>query len=274
MMKDLYSFSRDAKEHEAFYEKAKGAYIRIYDRLGIGNETYVTFASGGSFAKYSHEFQTICEAGEDIIYVDEKKHIAVNKEVLNDEVLGNLGLKKGDLIEKKSVEVGNIFSLGIKYSEPLGLSYNDAEGKSKPVIMGSYGIGPGRAMGTIVETHADEKGLVWPEAVSPFAIHLVAIFEKKMANKSDDVSAKAGGASSAGGVVKKAADELYKKLTDKGIEVLYDDRECSAGEKFGDADLIGIPKRYVISEKTLKVDSIEAKDRATGKVEMVLLKSL
>jgi prolyl-tRNA synthetase len=203
----------------------------------------------------------LTEAGEDTIYVDEKRHIAVNKEVLNDEVLGSLKLKKGDLIERKAVEVGNIFSLGTKYSEPLGLVFKDTEGKSKPVFMGSYGIGPGRVMGTIVEIHADEKGLVWPEAVAPFNVHLVAIFDKNVAD---------GGV----GKVKKAADDLYAKLTKKGIEVLYDDRDVSAGEKFGDSDLIGIPRRYVISEKTLAADaseggSVEVKDRMTGKVEMV-----
>ena len=261
LMKDLYSFNVDEEAHAEFYEKATEAYIRIYDRLGIGAETYKTFASGGSFAKYSHEFQTLTEAGEDTIYVDEKRHIAVNKEVLNDEVLGSLKLKKGDLIERKAVEVGNIFSLGTKYSEPLGLVFKDTEGKSKPVFMGSYGIGPGRVMGTIVEIHADEKGLVWPEAVAPFNVHLVAIFDKNVAD---------GGV----GKVKKAADDLYAKLTKKGIEVLYDDREVSAGEKFGDSDLIGIPRRYVISEKTLAADaseggSVEVKDRMTGKVEMV-----
>jgi len=255
LMKDLYSFNVDEKAHLEFYEKAKQAYVRVFDRLGLGNETFVTFASGGSFSKYSHEFQTLCDAGEDTIYVHEGKKIAVNKEVLNDEVLSNLGLKKSDLVEKKAVEVGNIFTLGTRFSEPLGLNYKDAEGKSHPVFMGSYGIGPGRVMGTIVEIHADDKGLVWPEAVAPFAVHLIALFDEA-------------------GKVKKAADELYEKLTKKGVEVLYDDRDDRAGEKFGDSDLIGIPKRYVISEKTLKDDSVEIKDRATGKVEMVGIKTL
>jgi len=256
LMKDLYSFNVDEKAHNEFYEKATSAYIRIYDHLGIGAKTYKTFASGGSFSKYSHEFQTVCEAGEDTIYLNEAKKIAINKEVLNDEVLGNLGLLRSDLSEKKAVEVGNIFTLGTKYSEPLGLVYKDAEGMSKPVIMGCYGIGPGRVMGTIVELYADEKGLVWPESVAPFAVHLIALFDEK-------------------GIVKKAADDLYAKLTKStkehpnGIEVLYDDRDASAGEKFGDSDLIGIPKRYLISEKTLANDSIEVRDRATGKVSMV-----
>jgi len=260
LMKDLYSFNVDEKTHNEYYERATDAYIRIFDRLGIGAQTYRTFASGGSFSKYSHEFQTVCEAGEDTIYLNEAKKVAVNKEVLNDEVLGNLGLKRDELIEKNGVEVGNIFTLGTKYSEPLGLVYKDADGISKPVIMGCYGIGPGRAMGTIVEIHADEKGLVWPEAVAPFAVHLIALFDEK-------------------GTVKKAADELYERLVKKGVEVLYDDRDCGAGEKFGDSDLVGIPRRYIISEKTLAVDaagggSIEVKDRATGKVEMKAIKSL
>jgi len=252
----LYSFSRDEKEHAEFYEKAKQAYVRIFDRVGLGAETFVTFASGGSFSKYSHEFQALTEAGEDLIYIHEEKKVAVNKEVLNDEVLADLGVKREDLVEKKAVEVGNIFSLGTKFSEPLGLVYSNEVGKPVPVVMGSYGIGPGRVMGTIVEVHADEKGLVWPKAVAPFDVHLVALFDK---SSSDGKI----------GLVRKAANDLYKRLTDKGVEVLFDDRETTAGEKFGDSDLIGIPVRYVISEKTLAKGEIEVKDRLTGNVEMV-----
>jgi prolyl-tRNA synthetase len=264
LMKDLYSFNVDEKAHAEFYEKAKQAYIRIFDRLGIGNETYITNASGGSFSKFSHEFQTICDAGEDIIYVDDKNKEAINKEIWNDPVskdlLKKLNMDTSSVKEKKAIEVGNIFTLGTRFSEALGLVFKDTEGKSKPVFMGSYGIGPGRVMGTIVEIHADDKGLVWPEAVAPFNVHLVALFDEA-------------------GKVKKAADDLYEKLIKKGIEVLYDDREVSAGEKFSDSDLIGIPKRYVISEKTLAADasegdSVEVKDRVTGKVEMVKLKAL
>jgi prolyl-tRNA synthetase len=241
--------------HQDFYEQAKKAYVRVFDRLGLGGETYVTFAAGGSFSKYSHEFQTLTEAGEDVIYVHEGKRLAINKEVLNDEVLKDLGIDKKDLVEKKAVEVGNIFSLGTKFSDALGLNYKDAEGKNKPVIMGSYGIGPGRVMGTIAELWSDDKGLVWPESVAPFAVHLIAL---------NDVE----------GSVKKVADDLYATLTNKGIEVLYDDRDASAGEKFGDSDLIGIPKRIVLSAKTLKEDSAEVKDRRTGKVEMVKITNI
>ena len=274
LMKDLYSFNVDEEAHAEFYGKAAIAYTRIFDRIGLGGHTYKTFASGGSFAKYSHEFQTVCDAGEDTIYVHKDKPMAINKEVFTDEVVRDLKwgdsaeelLKDGVVSERKAVETGNIFTLGTKFSDALGLNYKDAEGKVKPVFMGSYGIGPGRAMGTVVEIHADDKGLVWPESVAPFAVHLIAIFDKD-------------------GKVKKAADELYARLTrstaahPNGIEVLYDDRDASAGEKFGDSDLIGIPKRYVVSEKTLAVDgasggSIEMKDRATGKVEMIGLGAL
>lgn len=255
LMKDLYSFNVDDKAHQDFYEKAKQAYIRIFDRLGIGGETYVTFASGGSFSKYSHEFQTLTEAGEDTIYVHESKKIAVNKEVLNEEVLKDLGLSRSDLVEKKAVETGNIFSLGTRFSEALGLTFKDDSGASKPVVMGSYGIGPARAMGTVAEIWSDDKGLVWPESIAPFAVHLIALPEES-------------------GVVMKAANELYEKLIKKGIEVLFDDRDERAGEKFSDADLIGIPTRYVLSKKTLEEDSIEIKDRRTGKVEMKKLGSV
>jgi prolyl-tRNA synthetase len=255
LMKDLYSFCAGPDQQNQFYAKAQAAYTRIFDRLGIGAQTYMTFASGGLFSKYSHEFQTVCEAGEDTVYIDEQSRIAVNKEVLNDEVLKDLKTDRARLTEKKAVEVGNIFSLGTRFSEPLGLTYKDAEGKLKPVIMGSYGIGPGRVMGTIAEIWSDEKGLVWPESIAPFAVHLVALYDTA-------------------GTVRKTADELYDSLVKKGIEVLYDDRDTGAGEKFSDSDLIGIPKRYVISEKSLRSNEIELKDRRTGKIEMIPLSKL
>jgi len=256
IMKDLYSFSRDAAEHDAYYEKAKAAYVRIYERVGLGASTYVTFASGGMFSKFSHEFQTITDAGEDTIYVSEAKKIAVNKEVYNDEVLAGLGLTKSDLVEKKAIEVGNIFSLGTRFSDALDLKFKNEAGESKSPIMGCYGIGPGRVMGTIVETLSDEKGIVWPEAVAPFQVHLVALFDKN-------------------GVVKPIAEKLYQSLTAKGVEVLFDDREdMGAGAKFSDADLMGMPKCYIISEKTLATESVEVKDRKTGKVEMKKISEL
>lgn len=255
LMKDLYSFSLDQASHDAFYEKAKQAYIRVFERLGLGDRTYVTFATGGSFSKYSHEFQTVTDAGEDMIYVDEKKKIAVNKEVLNDAVLKDLGLTREHLVEKKAVEVGNIFNLGTKFSDALELTYVDDKGEKKPVMMGSYGIGPGRVMGTIVEVLADEAGIIWPESVSPYAVHLILVDSKD-------------------GKVRKEADKLYTTLIAKGVEVLYDDRDVRPGEKFADSDLIGIPLRVVISEKSLEKGGYEAKERATGKTSILAEKEL
>ncbi|TRZ52656.1 prolyl-tRNA synthetase [bacterium] len=244
-MKDLYSFSATQEDLDVFYEKAKQAYKNIFDQAGIGELTFITFASGGVFSKYSHEFQTLSEAGEDTIYLSREKGIAVNKEVLNDEVLNDLGLNREELTEVHSIETGNIFKLGTRFSAPIGLNYKDENGEQKPVIMGSYGIGPGRLMGTIVESFADDKGIVWPESVAPFRVHLIDLREKEV------------------------SDGLYKKLTDAGIEVLYDDRDQSAGEKFGGSDLLGIPYRVVVSGKTVASEKFEVKVRRTGEVLML-----
>jgi len=239
--KALYSFSKDEAQHNEYYEKAKIAYQNVFDRVGLGEKTFLTFASGGSFSKYSHEFQTISEAGEDTIYIDEEKKIAVNKEVYTDKVLQDLGLDKNKLVEKKAIEVGNIFCLGYKFSEPLNLKYKDEKGVYQFVFMGSYGIGISRLMGAVVETHNDENGIIWPESVAPFAIHLIVLsLESK---------------------VRGQADEIYEDLEKKGVEVLYDDRDASAGEKFADADLIGIPYRVVVSEKSLASGGVELKKR-------------
>lgn len=250
LMKDLYSFSPDEKSHIEFYETSKKAYSNIFEKVGLGDRTFITFASGGSFAKYSHEFQTITDAGEDSIFVDEKKKIAINKEVLNDEVLKDLGVAKSDLVEKKAVEVGNIFSLGTKFSDALDLKYIDEKNEKKSVVMGSYGIGLGRLMGTVAEVLSDDKGLVWPMSISPFQVHLVALPDKE-------------------GKVIKVAEDFYSKLTKKGIETLFDDRDMRAGEKFADSDLIGIPIRVVMSEKTMADDVVEVKDRKSGEVQKV-----
>lgn len=248
--KALYSFSKDEEEHNAFYERAKKSYKKIFDRAGIGHLTYLTFASGGSFSKFSHEFQALTEAGEDTIYLDEEKRIAVNKEVYTDEVLGDLGLTKSGLVEKKAIEVGNIFSLGTRFSEPFDLTYKNENGEEKPVIMGSYGIGLGRLMGTIVEILSDEKGLVWPASAAPFAVHLIELNYEKPE-------------------IHNIAQAIYGRLEQAGIEVLYDDRKTRAGEKFADADLIGIPLRVLVSERGLEKGELEVKERSGGKVSMV-----
>ncbi|MDQ3089604.1 MAG: His/Gly/Thr/Pro-type tRNA ligase C-terminal domain-containing protein [bacterium] len=252
LMKDLYSFSQTQEEHEEFYEKVKEAYFKIFNRVGLGNITYLTFASGGSFSKYSHEFQTLTNSGEDLIFLSKAKNLAVNKEVYNDEVLSSLGISKEDVVEEKAVEVGNIFTLGTKYSEPLGLLFNDENGDKKPVIMGSYGIGLGRVMGTIVETLSDEKGIVWPKAVAPFRVHLLVL----------------------GTNASSLAEDLYTTLRKESIEVLFDDRDLRAGEKFADSDLLGIPFRVIVGDKTLESKLYEVKDRATGEVRNISLDNL
>jgi prolyl-tRNA synthetase len=177
LMKDLYSFSKNREEHDTFYELCAAAYGRIFERLGIGDVTYRTFASGGSFSKYSDEFQTVSEVGEDIIYVHEGRRIALNEEVYTDEVLADLGLTKAELVPKKAVEVGNIFTLGTKFSDALDLQFTTSDGKKEPVFMGSYGIGPSRVMGLLAEHFSDDRGLVWPIAVAPFQVCIVRIGE-------------------------------------------------------------------------------------------------
>ncbi|MES3005602.1 MAG: aminoacyl--tRNA ligase-related protein [Patescibacteria group bacterium] len=252
LMKDLYSFSATEDGRAQFYEKVKEAYVRIFRKAGIGDRTFVTFASGGSFAQFSHEFQMLTDAGEDIIYVNKEKGIAVNQEVYNDDVLAQLNLKKDDLVEEKAVEVGNIFNLGTKFSEPLELMFQAEDGSMQPVIMGSYGIGVPRLMGAIVEACSDEKGIVWPRSVAPFDIHLIHV------SGSDETASR--------------ADKLYRDLQDVGFEVLYDDRALvRAGEKFADADLIGLPTWIVVSDKNMMGDKVvfEVKDRKSGEVTNV-----
>ena len=250
-MKDLYSFSRTQEEHDAFYEKISSAYDRVFERLGLGDSTFKTFASGGSFAKFSHEFQTISEVGEDVIYLDRGKNIAINEEVLNDEVLAELGVNRDELEEAKAVEVGNIFTLGTRFSDPLDLNYTDENGESKPVIMGSYGIGPSRLMGLIAEHFADDKGLVWPENVAPYKVYLVSI-----------------------GDVAEQANELYEKLKTAGVSVLFDDRDERPGAKFADAELIGLPYRVTISGRLLEEEKLEFTPRNGGETELLTLDEL
>lgn len=250
VMKDLYSFSKNKTEHETFYDKAKQAYINIFNRVGLGDSTYLTYASGGMFSKFSHEFQTLTEAGEDIIYVNEEKKIAINKEVYTDEMLADLGLARESFIEKKAVEVGNIFSLADRFSSALGLTYANEDGAKVPVFMGSYGIGPGRVMGTVVEVLSDAKGMVWPKEIAPFAVHLVSLD---------------GGSSE----VQADAERMYEILTKAGYDVLFDDRAESSGVKLKDADLIGIPLRVVISQKTIAAGQVEVTKRKTGTTQFI-----
>ncbi len=242
VMKDMYSLHATAEDLDAYYNKVIEAYKRIYDRLGIGSDTYVTFASGGAFTKFSHEFQTICDAGEDILYLHREKNIAVNEEVLDDAV-HELGIGKHELEKVKSAEVGNIFNFGTEKSEQMGVYVTGKDGKEQPIYLASYGIGITRVMGVIVEKFADERGMVWPENVAPAKVYLVRI--------GDDPA------------VVKEADNLYKTLQDKGIEALYDDRDARPGEKFADADLLGMPHRIVVSERMHQKGKFEYQARTS-----------
>ncbi|PJA86756.1 MAG: prolyl-tRNA synthetase [Candidatus Moranbacteria bacterium CG_4_9_14_3_um_filter_42_9] len=244
MMKDSYSFHLNEEDLDNYYEKAKTAYFNIFDRAGIKDQTYLTFASGGTFSKYSHEYQTATPAGEDIIYICGKCSLAINKEI-KPEVETCPECQGKDFREEKAIEVGNIFKLGTKYSAPFDLSVKDEKGEKKTLVMGCYGIGLGRLMGTVAEVYHDNRGLIWPESVAPFAVHILSL------NKNAE------------------AEKLYNELMGKGIEVLYDDREASAGEKFADADLIGIPCQLIVSDKNMKENEVEIKNRKTGEKSFV-----
>ncbi len=248
LMKDMYSFSKDVAEHEAFYEKSKVAYKNIFERMGLGDKTYITFASGGSFSKYSHEFQTVSPAGEDLIYICDKCKVAVNKEIISEQnKCPNCGNE--NLREDKAIETGNIFNLGTKFSDALDLTYVDEKGEKQKVIMGCYGMGPSRLVGTVVESLSDDKGLIWPVEIAPFKAHIIQVGDKEE--------------------VKKCAENLYEDLQKDGVEVLLDDRDLRPGEKFADADLLGIPLRIIVSEKTLMSGEYEIKERRNDKVHMV-----
>lgn len=249
-MKDLYSFCATQEQHEAFYESCSDAYMKIFNRIGIGEQTYKTFASGGAFCKFSHEFQTLAQAGEDVVFVNEEKGIAVNEEVLAEVDLSELGVTKEELSERKSIEVGNIFSLGTKFSEAIGLTFKDEEGNDQPVIMGSYGIGPARAMGTVVDLLSDEKGIVWPESVAPYKVHLVGL-------NADNEE------------IKDWTDGIYSALQLRGVEVLYDDRDARPGQKFADSDLLGMPYRVIASAKMKEEGTFEVVERKTGEVAYI-----
>jgi prolyl-tRNA synthetase len=254
LMKDQYSFSKSEDDHKKYYEEMADVYLKIYSRFGVGDITYRTYADGGIFSEFSDEFQTLSEVGEDTIYVDEEKRIAINKEVYKDDVLKKLGLDKSKLVERKAVEVGNIFSLGTKYTKELGLDYIDENGKKQDIVMGCYGIGVSRMMGLLAEHFSDEKGLSWPKEVAPAIVYLINI-----GNDSEVV---------------KAADEAYDELTAKGIKVIYDDRDLRPGEKFADADLLGIPYRVVVSEKNLAEKKYELKARNEDSLHILSMQEL
>lgn len=250
VMKDMYSFHASAADLENYYNRTIEAYKKVYDRLGIGADTYVTFASGGAFTKFSHEFQTICDAGEDIIYLHREKNIAVNEEVIDDAVK-ELGIARDELEKVKTAEVGNIFNFGTQKTDEMSLYYTDKEGSQQSLYIGSYGIGITRVMGVVAEKMSDDKGLVWPAGIAPYQVYLISI-----------------------GDVSEQAQTLHDELTKRGVEVLWDDRDARPGEKFADADLIGIPHRVVVSEKHLANNVFEYKSRTNEEVELLTREQL
>jgi len=250
-MKDLYSFHADEKDFQAYFKKAIAAYLKIFSRAGL--KVLVSQASGGSIGgDITYEFQVPAKVGEDIVFFCESCGFAINKQFAEEKgVKGTCPECKKKLSETRAIEAGQVFSLGTKYSKSMGARFVDKDGKEKPIIMGCYGIGVGRLMAAIVEVHHDEKGIVWPDQVAPYQVHLIGIGDQKS--------------------VTNQAEEIYEKLQKKGVEVLFDDRDESPGVKLADADLIGIPERWVVSEKTLEKDSVEVKKRsekATGLVKI------
>lgn len=258
IMKDLYSFHKSETDLDRYYKKVQNAYFKIFKRAGIKKYTYLTLASGGTFSKYSHEFQTVTEAGEDIIYICKKCKFSINEEIKN-EFSTCPKCKSENFERKKAIEVGNIFKLGTKYSEAFNLCFKDRDGTEKTVIMGCYGIGLGRLIGAIVEVYHDKDGILWPEEVAPFKYHLVPIFSGK---KSTDKK------------IKEVAEKIYSGQNFKN-NVLYDDREnVSGGEKLIESDLIGLPIRILISEKTIKKGSAEIKQRRSKRTKLVKIREL
>lgn len=251
VMKDMYSMHASQEDMDQYYDQVIEAYKRVYARLGLGDSTFVTFASGGAFTKFSHEFQTICEAGEDTLYMSPDHSVAVNGEVLDD-ATSELGIDKNTLQPVVTAEVGNIFKFGTEKSEKMDFYYTGEDGRRHPIYLASYGIGITRAMGVIVEKTADEKGIVWPASVAPFGVYLVSIGE--------------AGA--------RVADEIYHYLADAGIEVLYDDRDERPGTKFADAELMGIPYRVTVSDRLVEQNKVELTIRATSETSVLTREDL
>jgi prolyl-tRNA synthetase len=249
MMKDMYSFHVDEKDFENHYKKVGEKYLDIFSKIGL--KTKYVAADGGIFSKYSHEFQVICPTGEDTIYYCDKCDFAENKEIAKVKNDDKCPKCDGKIIEAKSIEVGNIFPLKNKFSSAMGAKYVDNNGSEKDLIMGCYGIGLTRALAAIVEVYFDQENnmMIWPESVAPFDVEIISLEKNK------------------------EAEELYEKIKDK-IEILYDDRDISAGEKFAEADLIGAPKRVIVSEKSLKSGGAELIDLKSGESQIVEIEEI
>lgn len=265
LMKDLYSFHTAEKDLFSYYDKVKKAYLRVFKRCGL-KDIYYTLAGGGDFTmQNTHEFQVLASVGEDTIFYCKKCKYAENAEISKLATGSRCPQCKGEVDKSNAIEVGNIFPLGTKYSDAFGLRYSDKNGQKHSVVMGSYGIGISRLMAAIVEIYHDEKGIVWPSSVAPFVAHLIEIRNPKSSSR-----IKTSFGAGRNSKERAAATKLYSDLQKQGIEVLYDDRmDKTPGEKFADADLIGIPYRIVVSEKTLQAGSVEVKQRSAEGVKLV-----
>ncbi|MDO8584105.1 MAG: aminoacyl--tRNA ligase-related protein [bacterium] len=258
-MKDLYSFHATQEDLDQYYNKVKEAYLRIFTRCGV--EARVVAASGGIFTKNpSHEFQILTDAGEDKLFICTKCDFAQNAEMAQEGGLTACPSCGSSIEQRTGVEAGNIFDLGTKYSDVFDVTFSAEDGTKKTALMGCYGIGTTRLVGAIVEASHDEKGIIWPKNVAPCQVHLVSLKAK-----AEDVQER----------VFQTASDVYDRLQKTGVEVLWDDRmDVSPGEKFADADLIGIPVRLIISEKSLKENSVEWKARAGGEAKLIPLEDL
>lgn len=251
-MKDLYSFHADQKDLDTYYKTVMQAYLKIYSRCGLQN-IKITEASGGSFSKKnSHEFNVLTKYGEVMLFYCDKCNFAQNEEVAQVKIDEQCPIcKTGTIKEGKAIEVGNIFDCADKYSRAFNIKYTDNQGVEKYPLMGCYGIGISRMLGTIVEVNNDSAGIIWPQSVAPFKAHLIDL------TKGENDS----------------AQKIYESLTDAQIDVLFDNRSNTpAGEKFADCDLIGIPIRLVVSEKT--AGNIEYKSRSEKNMEIVNLQQI
>ncbi len=249
MMKDMYSFHADEKDFESYYKRVGEKYLEIFSKIGL-KAKYVA-ADGGIFSKYSHEFQVISPTGEDTIYYCNKCDFAENKEISKVKNGDKCPECSGEIVEAKSIEVGNIFPLKNKFSSAMGAKFVDKDGSEKDLLMGCYGIGLTRALAAIIEVYFDQEKnmMIWPEPVAPYNAEIISLSKDK------------------------EAEELYKRIEDK-TEVLYDDRDISAGEKFADADLIGAPKRVIVSEKSTKSGGVELVDLKTGENQIVEIEKI
>ena len=245
LMKDLYSIHTSQEDLDKYYDEVRDAYLKTFERVGLS--AIVAEAAGGVFTdSTTHEFQVLCETGEDEIIYCSGGDFAQNVEIAKVSEGKPCDLGHGPLKRAKVIEVGNIFRFGTSYSEKMDVSFTERSGKKQFTYLGSYGIGVTRLIGTLVELFHDDKGIIWPKEVAPFDVHLVHIEDKE---------------------TEPWVRDIYKRLADSGIDVLWDDREnVSAGEKFADADLIGIPVRLIVSKKTGE-GRVEWKNRDSEKTE-------